>query len=289
MIVDEPVAEHERRGLRAAFRHRVRTSGTWTSGVFFAIALLAVLPVAVFGVATVQLTSNAVRGQVDTQIQASALASANVVEQQVGRLADAVRAQSEGPRFRSALDGGDVAAIRPSLSSLVEDRDDVQIAFVVDPEGRVVDVLPENPDLIGEDFSFRDWFRGVSSSGGQTYVSEAFEAATSGRPLVFVAVTPVTSPTDPTTTTGYVGVAQTLESMQSFVDDFAASQDVSLTITDQAGTIVSTPGDAPTAIVKFDEIVTSSSGGISAVSESTHATVSGCSPPPQPCRHSSGA
>jgi len=233
------------------FRERFRRPGTWTTGIFLAIAVLALAPVVAFGFATVRLSSDAVRDQVDTRVQTSALASANVVEQQLGRLAEIVEAHTEQRRFRNAVEDGDRDEMRMALARLVELRDDVQLAFVVDPSGVLEDVVPATPDAIGRDFSFRDWYRGVSTTQ-ETYVSEAYATAATGTPLVYVVAAPVRSEADPSVIIGYVGVGQTLESLQVFVDDFAASQEVALTIVDQAGTIVSEPGQVPTEIVAFD-------------------------------------
>ena len=237
----------------ANLRQRVGTPGAWTSGVFLAIALIAIAPVVLFAIVTVQLSSNAVREQVDSQIKASASASASVVEQQVEHLADFVYASSVEPGFQEAFEERDLDSTRAVLTALTENGEDVQLAFVVDAAGLLVDVLPETPELVGEDFSFRDWYTGASEVSGEAYVSEAYETAASGTPLVYVAAAPITSPTDPNEVIGYVAAGQTLEAMQGFVDEFADSQGVALTITDQAGTIVSAPGRAPTEIVDLDE------------------------------------
>lgn len=264
MTTDSP--ERLPSDVATGFRERVRRPGTWTTGIFLAVAMLAILPVVAFGFATVRLSSNAVSEQVDTRIQASALASANVVEQQLGRLADIVGAQSEQPRFRNAVQADDHTEMRLTLGRLVELRDDVQLAFVVDPSGILSDVVPATPEAIGRDFSFRDWYQGVSASRA-TYVSEAYETAATGTPLVYVAAAPIMSESDPDEVIGYIGVGQTLESLQVFVDDFADSQEVSLTIVDQAGTIVSEPGAVPTETVAFDDpsLISAADAGASAV------------------------
>ncbi len=226
-------------------RPRIRTR------LLFVVALIAIVPIAIFSVVTVQLSSNAVNKQAEGQIRASAVASATLVQAQLDRLTEEVDNASQQPDLRRAVMSRDAVAMRAIIELLTAIHDHDQLAFVVDPDGFLLEGLPHTPDAVGSDLSHRDWYRGVSTAQ-QLYLSEAYEPDAVGAPLVFVAAAPVTSPTEPNVVIGYVGVGQSLESLQSFVDDFSTTQDVSLTVADQAGTIVSAPGEVPTEIVSLE-------------------------------------
>jgi diguanylate cyclase (GGDEF)-like protein/PAS domain S-box-containing protein len=104
-------------------------------------------------------------------------------------------------------------------------------AFVTDLRGRTVALYPDQPELIGKDFSFRDWFHGVSRSGAP-YVSSGYRSAAAGNPLVVGVAAPVL---DGTRRVGYVTVLWTLDSLRSVVEGAQRDDGVSVTVTDQLG------------------------------------------------------
>lgn len=211
-----------------------------------AIGLAALLPIILLSIVLVQVSSEAIRSQAESQVQTSASASANAVEQELGKLAAFVQTYSELPATRAAVASDDPATLRGILLPLYDDRQNVSLAFVVDEPGLLLDVLPVTPDAIGFDFSFRDWYRGVSTSQA-VYVSEAYQPNTDVT-LTVVAVAPVFGLEDGTAAIGYIGIGLTLVDLQADIDEFAQRQGLLLTVTDQSGVIVASPGAAPTSI-----------------------------------------
>ena len=108
---------------------------------------------------------------------------------------------------------------------------DSPVAFVADARARDVAVYPFQPELIGKDFSFRDWFKGASRTG-RPYVSEGYRSAASGHPLVVAIASPVF---DRERIVGYIVVLWQLDSVRSVVDGAHKDDGVSLTVTDQRG------------------------------------------------------
>ena len=49
-------------------------------------------------------------------------------------------------------------------------------AFATDPDGRVTAVAPATPKIVGEDFSFRDWYVGITRTR-RPYLSVLYRAA----------------------------------------------------------------------------------------------------------------
>lgn len=211
-----------------------------------AIGLAALLPIVLLSFVLVRVASDAIRSQAESQVQTSASASANAVEQELEKLAAIVQTYSELPATRAAVASGSPATLRSLILPLYDDRQDVSLAFVVDEPGLLLDVLPETPDAIGFDFSFRDWYRGVSTSQA-VYVSEAYQPNTNVT-LIVVAVAPVFDPENADVAIGYIGIGLTLVDLQADIDEFAQRQGLLLTVTDQSGVVVASPGAAPTSI-----------------------------------------
>lgn len=216
-----------------------------------AICLAALLPIALLSIVLVRVSSDAIRTQAESQVATSALASANAVEQELEQLATIVATYSELLSTRSAVESGDPEALRSLMRSLFDDRNQVSLAFVVDEPGLLLDVLPEAPEAIGVDFSFRDWYQGASSTGA-AYISEAYQPQTDVS-LTVVSAAPVFAANNPAEVIGYIGIGLTLIDLQSYVDEFAETQGVLLTVTDQSGVVVAARGGAPTSIESQQE------------------------------------
>ncbi len=210
-----------------------------------AVALLALVPIAVLSVVLVRVASNAIQDQAESQVAASARASASAVEQELGRLADVVDTYSSLSLTSEAVEQRDAEAIHALIGALY-DNANVDLAFVVNADSFLIDVLPESPDAYGVDFSHRDWYQGASAAG-DVYVSEAYQPQTD-LSLVVVAAAPVYASDGSGEVVGFIGTGLSLVDLQDYIDDFAETQQIALTVTDQAGTVVASPWGAATSV-----------------------------------------
>ncbi|HJW64000.1 MAG TPA: hypothetical protein VJ849_10900, partial [Actinomycetes bacterium] len=126
------------------------------------IAVLVVLclaPLALLTWFSVSLSARAVRGQVDARVRNTAAASAVYVNEQMDGLTELVGSYAKRPSLVAAM--GRPAARRDSetiafnLKELQRARTGITGASVVDPGGRLIDVVPRTPSIIGKNFSFR--------------------------------------------------------------------------------------------------------------------------------------
>ncbi len=211
-----------------------------------AIGIAALFPIVLLSFVLVTVSSNAIREQAELHVKTSARASADSVQQQLDKLTEIVAIYSELPETTLALRDGNALRLRAVMRSLLDDRQDVSMSFASNGSGVVLDMLPATPGTIGVDFSSRDWFQGAQSTRA-VYVAEAFH--TEADPLITViVVAPVFDARDPDLIVGYIGIGWSLVDLQTYVDEFAEDQRVSLTVTDQSGVIVAAPGSAPTSI-----------------------------------------
>ena len=120
-------------------------------------------------------------------------------------------------------------------------------AAVVDPSGRLISVAPPSPSIIGQDFSYRDWYKGVTRKG-KPYVSSAYQSAVTGHPLVIAVAAPIRASRAAAGSApiiGYLVIGYQLTAIQQFVTVFARGQAVALTVTDQHGVILVMPRPRP--------------------------------------------
>src|SRR4029077_14493252 len=111
--------------------------------------------------------------------------------------------------------------------------------FFTDRSGALVALAPPQQDLIGRDFSQRDYFLGVSREW-KPFVSEAFQGATTAKPSTAVIAVPVLS-TDGVPL-GLLGAAVDLSRAAAWFDPLMSYEDVYLV--DRKGRLITRAKDA---------------------------------------------
>ena len=189
---------------------------------------------------SVHIAGNAIRSQATARLAASATSSALYINSELNVLATVDDAFAQRPLLGQALAGrhltpADRVTIEETLRQLAA-VDGVATSFVVRPDGRLIAVVPATPSVVGKDFSFRDWYRGVTASG-KPYVSQAYRSQATGHPLVVAAAAPVYAAGTHRRVAILVAAYQ-LGVLQRFVASFARKQGIDLRVTDQNGVVV---------------------------------------------------
>ena len=203
-------------------------------------ALLSLAPLAVLAFSSVHLASGAVREEADKRIQSTASLAATAIAKEMEGLTTLVSSYAQRPTLVSSIERGskDHADVRLHLDQLKGALPGIATAFVADASGRLIDIVPPTPSIVGGDFSYRDWYRGVTATGGP-YLSEAYRSLAAGRPLVVAAAAQVHSSDGHMV--GILVAAYGLETVRNLVDRIASAQQVKLTVTDQRGVVIASP------------------------------------------------
>lgn len=215
-------------------------------------ALLTLLPVAILSYTAIALSSNTITHEVRAEAQALATLEADTVAIRMDSIRELVGSSAANRSLIVALGNGHRGAGNPrALQDVLQQtwKSDPGFAYasVAGPTGLLIALAPPSPSLIGRNYSYRDWYKGVIRTGGP-YASSAFQSAAPGHPLVIGVVAPIRalpaagriSPI-----IGYLQVGYYLTVVQQFVSGFERGQAVSLTVTDQRGVIVAAPGQRP--------------------------------------------
>ncbi|MDP8992400.1 MAG: ATP-binding protein, partial [Actinomycetota bacterium] len=222
--------------------------------------LLSVMPLGLLTYSSIALSERAVRREVDNQLRATSDMSAAFLEQHMADLAELVESYAQRPSVIAALGDGNPAnfnsaVIQLHMSQLQQSRAEIYGAFLTDVSGRLTDVVPPTPEIVGKDFSFRDWYKGITSTG-RTYVSEAYETQIAGRPLVVAVGTHVRAPGvggEPGRPLGILAVTYRLDALQRFAREVTGLRGAALSLTDQRGTVLAGPEGAPRGLVSRRE------------------------------------
>jgi signal transduction histidine kinase/DNA-binding response OmpR family regulator len=241
-------------------------------------ALLAagLVPLALLAYFATSIASHAMKEHAEESMRASAAMSALYVNEELRGLAEVDEAFADRPHLVRALADGearryDRAHIRQTLEELARVRRGIGTAFLADTNGRLVDVVPETPAIVGKDFRFRDWYKGVTASG-KPYVSEAYRTQAAGQPLVVAVAAPVWAGGDKGEggrRLGILVVAYRIDTIQEFAERFARTRGVDLTLTDQRGVVIADPTSPPERLVsrRQDPTVAPALAGSSGVTE----------------------
>ncbi|MBA2513934.1 MAG: response regulator, partial [Solirubrobacterales bacterium] len=226
---------------------------------------------------SLSISTDVVRELEKTRLRAEADTSATYFEREMAGLREIVDSYAIRPRLVRALSGRreatDTAIIRLNLSQLSRTRPGIGTAFVARNDGRLVDIVPSTPSIVGKDFAYRDWYRGVKRTG-RAYVSEAYETKATGNPNVVAVAAPVRSVRRSGAsgdTDAIIVAAYRVAQIQGFADRFTRDSGRDLTVTDQRGVVLAAPGPPLSGLVsrRDDPGVAAALRGSSGVGEVT--------------------
>ncbi|MGV8966907.1 MAG: ATP-binding protein [Cellulomonas sp.] len=223
--------------IRALLRDRAPgASMPWTEHTLWPVLGMALLATALLvGLASFAALENtqAVENSAQRSLRSNRDAAVRAVEHQGRALTEAVAAMATHEHVIDSLrePGPDTRdAVDDQLSTLARTVG-AYSSFVTDATGLIVDFYPIQRAIIGQSFSFRDWFKGVSQTR-LPYVSVAYRTAATGHPCVVAVSAPVL---DGSRALGSLTVLWSLESIRAVVDGARTDDGVALVVTDQHG------------------------------------------------------
>lgn len=261
-----------------------RLPAMWLSLVFAALTLG---PLLLLTYVAVTRSTNAVEQEANAGLSSTALASSGLVATELKALRELVAAYARRSRLVDALRREPSPArtrmLRRQLGQLKDLRSGIAVAFLAEPSGRLLEVVPETPSVVGKDFSFRDWYRGVSSSR-KPYISRVYVSAATGRERVVAAAALVPGDT-PNRPLAILVAGYSTAHLHSFTHMFAAEQGVTLTVTDQAGVVVVGPvakADGATSLANQPHIAAALRGetGVASVQKGNDPQLTAFAPVP---------
>jgi C4-dicarboxylate-specific signal transduction histidine kinase len=210
--------------------------------------LVALLPLVLLARLTTTRAQDAVRDEVAVRLRVTTAMSAALLAEQLAGFVTLIEAEAKRPTLVRAVAGGDPARfddaeIRRELAAVLASRDGLAATGLFDLDG-VLRSSPVTPELVGKDFSGRDYYKGLVAAG-DTYVSEAFESAQAGHPFVVTIATYVRAQGKPL---AIIVLAIELDAVQPLADSVAAVQGVNLWVADQRGKLLAAPTGRPSGL-----------------------------------------
>ncbi|MBI2039256.1 MAG: sensor histidine kinase [Candidatus Niyogibacteria bacterium] len=181
-----------------------------------------------------------------------AFLTATLLHERLDRLVDVGTALTTRVRFRELVEAGDWPGAAETLRDAPVNFPYIERIILVDTAGTVHGDTEMSSDIIGKNFAFRDWYKGVSAQW-EPYVSELFEAAAAPFYTGVAVVIPVKSENG--TVLGIVAMQVVTGTLLDWAKDIEVGSEGFVYFTDQRGRLLAHPKfPTQTEIVDFSSM-----------------------------------
>lgn len=158
------------------------------------------------------------------------------VEEHFDSLTNYVESFARRPLLLNAVSQKNAQRARAHLKDLVSTNQHFDRAFITDPGGGLWSDYPPSPEVIGKNFSWRDWFHGVSEKQG-TYVSKVYRRSAPPRPYLVAIAVPIRNHDQEIV--GYLVGQHTIRSLISWLEKVVPDGDGTVSLVDHEGSLAS--------------------------------------------------
>jgi len=144
--------------------------------LYLLFVMLMVLPIAFFAYSVTGVLKHRTESQASTESTQIARISADLVEAHFRQSATFLESIAERTSFRRALSNGDHKMVDRNLKQASAARPDFVFVSVYDLDGTLRAIYPPQPNLVNQNYAYRDWYKGVSRHWS-SYVSEVYQTA----------------------------------------------------------------------------------------------------------------
>jgi|GEM_PF-3661026 len=196
--------------------------------------------------ATVSLLEHQIRGALQQQSERQSKVAARLVAQAAVEHFEGLMKYAESYSRRAFLasayankDGGNIEA---QLRQLVSQNVTIDRAFIASLKGIEEYDYPHDPAVIGKDFSYRDWYKGVAASG-RTYLSGIYKRA--GAPQLDVVAVATTLFDTNGKALGYLVLQIRTKDVLYWLDQAQPALHGPVWLADQFGRVLQSPTTSP--------------------------------------------
>lgn len=168
--------------------------------------------------------------------------STQILEEKFERLTSIGIALATRVQFRKLIEAGDWNAAITIMDEVPKSFPYVDTIALFDPRGIIRAVTPTTPEIqefIGSDFSYRDYYKGVSKNW-QPYISEAFNRAADPKYGLVVAAIPIRSEANDAVI-GIMLLSIKLENIVAWIKEIDIAPEKNIYLLDQNGHLAAHP------------------------------------------------
>jgi len=206
---------------------------------YFVFVLAAVLPLGLFFYSAGSMLHQQLEERSRLVGTQTALLSAQLVEERFRQSTIFLEAFASRLPLRQALAERDAKVMTYHLKIAYELQPDFAFFSVYDLDGTMRDVYPPEAGIVGRNFAFRDWHRGVSREW-KPYVSEVYQTAVAPSPLVVAVAVPLQD--EAGRPVGILMAPYTLKTIAQWMGQIQQEGAWGISVVDQRGRLLAGPG-----------------------------------------------
>ncbi len=166
-------------------------------------------------------------------LNSSALVN-KVVAEHFGGLISYLESYANREKFDEHLLKKNYKAAQEQLQNMVINNKGIDVAFFTSTTGEILLLYPDDPQVVGKNFAYRQWFQAVSKSG-HSIVSEIYRTATGAKPSVVAVSTPVKNAMGKIV--GYLSSLSQTQQLAKWAMDHRLTENGSVLLIDQSGNL----------------------------------------------------
>lgn len=217
--------------------------GKWVSKsrtrLYALIIFLMVLPIVVFAFSVGRVLKHRAEDQAVIESTQIARVSAALVDEHLRESTTFLESIADNQSFRDAFIRGDLNYVAQQLKRASVLRTDFAFVSVYDIKGTMRGIYPENPDLLGHNYGFRDWYKGVAKQW-KPYISEVYQTAVPPYQLVSAIAIPLKDDTG--TPIGVLMAPFALDTLSRQLLETKLAGGWTISLVDQAAHLAAKPG-----------------------------------------------
>ncbi|MEW6233691.1 MAG: cache domain-containing protein, partial [Chloroflexota bacterium] len=196
--------------------------------------LIAAIPLVVFGFYSLLLAKQYVAEEKPRDNLAVASTVAQLVDDHLSVLTTAIAGEAREPALAAAVVSRDESRLTPMLLSFHQAHPSFEAVFVLDRNGIALATSLADKSTVGRDFSYRDYYQGALATG-QTYASEPYVGAATGKPSVGIATPLRAAASD---TQGFLVGSLSLDRLSDFVGNVKLGETGHAYLVSRSGLII---------------------------------------------------
>lgn len=170
--------------------------------------------------------------------QTIAYLASNLIQERLDRQVDLGKSLASRAQLRQLIEQGRWKDAIKTLESVMTDFPDVDRIFLTDPDATLYAISPDAPELIGQNFSHRDWYAGITKNW-ESYVSEVYQRSSQPQIRVISVVTPVRN--NKGKVIAILGMQFALETFSRWMNAVDVGKNGYVYVVDQKGKIIANP------------------------------------------------
>ena len=216
------------------------------------VLLLLVLPVLLIGAFSYLQASRDLTANTYARRQALAYLTAGITKEKLDRLKDIGVSLATRVRFRQLVAENKWSEAMEILRAVPKDFPFIERLFLATPDGTLTADIPEVANVRGQNFSHRDWYRGVSRNW-ESYISEVYKRAAAPQYNVIAVAVPIKSESQKIA--GILVLHLSLSTLLEWTKQIDVGDGGFVYIVDQKGQIATHPNFSPEGeIVDFSSV-----------------------------------